>query len=58
MLCSIPSVDQTVVTAADDDNIVVLTHCAGLRYDSREKWEAMTKHFTGRRDEAQALQRR
>src|SRR5229473_8605734 len=54
----IGGVDQTVVTAADDDNIVVLTHGAGLRYDSREKWAAMTTHFTGRRDEAQALQRR
>ncbi len=33
----IRGVDQAVVTAADDDDVVVLPHSGGLRYDAKER---------------------
>ncbi len=33
----IGGIDQAVVTAADDDNVVVLPHSLGLRYDAKER---------------------
>jgi hypothetical protein len=47
-------VNEAVVAAANDDDVVVLPHEVRLRYGSIEKMqEAKTKHFTETKSEAQ-----